>query len=111
MYTLGLITLLGSNFLYISTSIKLYEEFSLTNPGVSISVSLSFNLILIHSSVVLGKLLVVILPLLPLIATFVCCINAPTILYNTRYVFPIIFSIFPLLLFYFAKIFTNDENE
>lgn len=51
------------------------------------------------------------LPLLPLIATFVCCINAPTILYNTRYVFPIIFSIFPLLLFYFAKIFTNDENE
>ena len=40
------------------------------------------------------------LPLLPCIITFICCFNAPTINWNTRYLFPIIFSILPLLAFY-----------
>ena len=44
------------------------------------------------------------LPLIPMIMTFACCLNAPTIDYNTRYVFPIIFSIFPLLAFCSQKI-------
>ena len=40
------------------------------------------------------------LPLIPLMMTFICCFNAPTINYNTRYLFPIIFSILPLFCFY-----------
>lgn len=48
------------------------------------------------------------LPLIPLIMTFMCCLNAPTINYNTRYVFPIIFSVLPLLAFYSSII--NKEK-
>jgi len=51
------------------------------------------------------------LPLVPLIMTFICCLNAPTINYNSRYVFPIIFSVFPLLAFYSSIIKKDKQTE
>lgn len=51
------------------------------------------------------------IPLMPLLLTFICCLNAPTINYNTRYVFPIVFAIIPLIAFYSSIIKTNDVFE
>lgn len=43
------------------------------------------------------------LPLIPLFISFLCCLAGPAIDYHTRYVFPIIFSIFPLISFYYSQ--------
>lgn len=40
------------------------------------------------------------LPVIPSIFIFLMCLTGPTIDYNSRYTFPIIFSVFPLLAFY-----------
>ena len=40
------------------------------------------------------------LPMVPLIMTILCCIAGPTIYWNTRYAFPIIFAIIPLFALY-----------
>lgn len=41
-----------------------------------------------------------VIPMLPLIMTFLCCLAGPTIDYNSRYTFPIIFSCFPIFCYY-----------
>ncbi len=41
-----------------------------------------------------------ILPIMPLILTFISCMLAPTIIYHTRYAFPIMFSVLVLYAFY-----------
>jgi hypothetical protein len=50
------------------------------------------------------------LPLIPLIMTFLCCIAGPTIDYNSRYAFPIIFSILPLFAFYSSYICQKQKS-
>lgn len=48
-----------------------------------------------------------VLPMLPLIMTFLCCLAGPAIDYHGRYAFPIIFSIFPLFAFY-SKLYLKE---
>ena len=50
-----------------------------------------------------------VLPIIPLILTFISCILAPTVYHNTRYSFPIIFSI--LILYAFYSHLDNNENK
>lgn len=51
------------------------------------------------------------LPLYPVIFTFLICLVGPTIDFNTRYAFPIIFSIFPLWAFYSSYLIQKKKIE
>lgn len=51
-----------------------------------------------------------VIPFIPIIMTILCCLAGPTIDYNTRYAFPIIFSIFPLMAFYSYMINLNKKE-
>lgn len=62
----------------------------LDDPGIYIWI---FLILLVE---VIKKQKELILPMMPLLMTFLCCIAGPTIYWNTRYTFPIIFSILPM---------------
>lgn len=68
----------------------------LDDPGIYVWI-----LILLAISVIKKK--EEIIPLIPLLMTFLFCIIGPTIKMNTRYTFPILFSIFPIVAFYSYK--------